>query len=96
MPATDSSPATAVERALDILEDVFRLLHALSPSEIDAEVTRLFLGRAGDEAVGLRWRAYAKRHRVLVDLFATQHSTFAQAVRAHFERQAHHERGDAS
>jgi hypothetical protein len=79
-----------------MLEDVLRLLQALSPPEIDAEVTRLFPGGAGDDAASLRWKAYARRHRVLVDLFATQHAPFARAVRAHFERRERHPQGDAS
>jgi hypothetical protein len=86
-PATVSDEGAALlRRALDVLEDVSRLLHALSPSEIEAEVTRLFLGRVGDDDAASRWRAYSKRHRVLKDLFATVHSEFAQASRAHFER----------
>jgi hypothetical protein len=87
-PTAEEEASALVRRSLDILEDVYRLLQALSPSEIEAAVTRVYLGRAGEEGAGLCWHLYAKRHRVLVDLFAQQHSAFARAARAHFQRSA--------
>jgi hypothetical protein len=76
-PRSDQEAAALIRVALDTFDDVRRLLQALAPSEIEAAMLRVYLGRAGNEGVALCWQLYASRHRVLAELFASQHSDFA-------------------
>ena len=51
-----------------------------APPEIEVAVTRVYLGRAGDESLPLCWKLYATRHRVLADVFASQREAFVRAA----------------
>jgi hypothetical protein len=92
-PSHDQQAAALIRLALDTLDDVRRLLQALAPAEIETAMTRVYLGNAGNESLAFCWQLYATRHRVLADLFASQHSAFAQAARTHLEHGSTEQRG---
>jgi hypothetical protein len=64
-----ADPATIVRHALKLLDDVDRLLEALSPAEIESTVS------GGAEA---HWKLYASRHRVFTLAFERQRALFAE------------------
>jgi hypothetical protein len=75
-----------VGRALDILAGVSRLLEALSPADVEAMAARVHLGvERQDDRHAVFWKVYAARHRVLVDVFLTQHAEFAERARPYVE-----------
>ena len=83
-PPSGDGPSTILGRALDILSGVSRLLEALSPADVEAMAGRLHLRleHQADRHAFL-WKVYAARHRVLLDIFATQRAELAERVRAH-------------
>lgn len=77
-------PSAILGRAMDILLGVRRLLEALSPDDVQAMATRLHLGVEGqDDAHAIYWKVYAARHRVLVEVFSTQHAELVERARAY-------------
>jgi hypothetical protein len=81
----DDDSTLLVRRALDMLDAVRQLLRALSPSEIQATATRVYLGRL-DGQHEVVWTVYGRRHQVLTDVFTSQHSAFAGLARAFFDQ----------
>ena len=67
-----------------MLDAVKQLLEALSPSEIEAATSRVYLGRL-DGQVEVLWSVYGRHHQVLAGVFTSQHSAFADFVRPFFE-----------
>jgi hypothetical protein len=60
-----------------MLDAVKLLLIALSPSEIEATASHVFLGRL-DGQKEILWQVYARRHETLSGVFAAQRSAFVQ------------------
>lgn len=81
----DDETAIVLRRALQILDAVEQLLSALSPSEIQAAASHVYLGRLDGQAEVL-WTVYGRRHQALREVFASQHSAFARLARAVVER----------
>jgi hypothetical protein len=77
-------PLVVLGRAMEVLSGVSRLLEALSPAEVEATAARVNLGiDQRDDRHSVFWRLYVARHRVLVDVFATQRAELlARAARA--------------
>jgi hypothetical protein len=87
--APEDEASALLRRSLEVLDEVHQLLRTLSPSEIETSIARMFLRRPGDADwdVGLCWRLYTSRHRLLrMQLFAQKHSEFARAAREHLAR----------
>jgi predicted component of type VI protein secretion system len=80
--ATGAPDASAlVRRATDVLAAVRHLLDALSPAEIEATAARANLGT---DAHAVYWRLFCARHRVLAEVFDTQHAMFTSLSAAYF------------
>lgn len=81
------SSITLVRQSITMLEDVGRMLEALSPSEIErasaAHLHFAYFDRLGAEHAA-RWKMYSARYHVFRDLFATQAERFAGLARAYF------------
>jgi hypothetical protein len=80
--------------ALEILDDVARLLIALSPLEIQAVAMRKSPDAAGYQHA--LWKAYETRHRAFREAFERQRSLFATHARSYFAcvDEEHSEGGD--
>jgi len=84
VPPPGDEPSAILCRAMDILSGVSRLLEALSPDDVQAMAARVHLGVEGqDDAHAVYWKVYAARHRVLVEVFSTQHAELAERARAY-------------
>lgn len=77
-------PLAVLGRAMEVLSSVTRLLEALSPADVEATAARTYLGiERQDDRHAVFWNVYAARHRVLMDVFATQRAELlARAARA--------------
>src|SRR5579859_650656 len=77
-------PLAVLGRAMEVLSGVTRLLEALSPAEVEATAARThFRIEETNDRHAVFWRVYAARHRVLMDVFATQRAELlARAARA--------------
>jgi predicted component of type VI protein secretion system len=79
-------PLAILRRAMHILTGVSRLLEALSPDDIQAMATRLHRGvERQQDAHAVYWRVYEARHRVLMEVFSTQHAELAGWARAYMD-----------
>lgn len=84
VPPAGDEPSAILCRAMDILSGVSRLLEALSPDDVQAMAARVHLGVEGQgDAHAVYWKVYAARHRVLVEVFASQHAELAARARAY-------------
>jgi hypothetical protein len=77
-PDLEDDPKALLKLALEMLDEVPSLLHALSPWETKGALEHPTL-----RAV---WSEYQKRHRMLQETFEWQHSAFARRVRAYLQR----------
>lgn len=84
VPPPGDEPSAVLGRAMEILSGVNRLLEALSPADVEATAARIHFGvERQDDRHAVFWKVYVARHRVLMDVFATQHAELvAQATRA--------------
>lgn len=88
VPPRGDEPSAILCRAMDILSGVRRLLKALSPEEVQAMAARVHLGvERQDDAHAVYWKVYAARHRVFVEVFATQHADLAERASAFVDSQ---------
>ena len=83
-PPQGDEPLALLRRAMHILSGVSRLLEALAPDDIQAMATRIHRGvEQQSDAHAVYWKVYAARHRVLVQVFSTQHAELAEWARAY-------------
>jgi hypothetical protein len=80
-----TEPSLMLRRALAMLDAVGHLLQALSPAEIQAAAERVYLGRLSKDHAAIYWKIYGGRHRVLTEVFATQHAALARLAAAHVD-----------
>lgn len=84
-PSVAENQVAVLERSLEMLEAVRALLQALSPGEIQTAAQRAHLERLGD-VDAVCWKLYSDRHRILSDVFATQHAMYRERAQACMER----------
>lgn len=82
---SEDDAAILVRKSLDMLDAVKQLLRSLSPTEIQATASHVYLRRL-DGHHDVLWTVYGRRHQVLVEVFASQHASFGGLARAFLER----------
>jgi hypothetical protein len=74
----EDDPSALLKLALEMLDEVPSILHALSAWEIE--------GALENPTLRAMWSEYRKRHRMLQETFEWQRSDFARRVRAYLQR----------